>query len=85
VARVVPCTDEEKRSKEFKAANEKFSFSAFSLYKIAVKAKNACHIGDHLDVHTAQRLLLGLLMHSRNMLSGKEADRCLKAIINSLA
>jgi transposase len=48
--------DKELRSAAFREVNERFGFSAFSLHKFAVSAKNACHIGDHLDVHTVQKI-----------------------------
>ena len=55
-ARIIPYKDKGLRSNAFKAVNEKFGFSAYSLHKYAGAAKNACHIGDHLDVHTVQKI-----------------------------
>ncbi len=55
-ARAIPYKDKTKRSESFKAVNEKFGFSAFSLHKFSVDTKNACHIGEHLDVHTVQKI-----------------------------
>ncbi len=52
--------------------NELFEFNAYDMQKLA--AKNACHIGDHLDVHTIQKIVPGHFMQYKNMLFKREVD-----------
>ena len=56
VARRILSAKRKERAVAFKAVNERFGFTEYDLHKYAVKAKNACHIGDHLDVHTVQKI-----------------------------
>ena len=44
------------RDKAFNAVRDKYQFQEFSLHSFAVKTKNACWIGDHLDVHVVQKI-----------------------------
>jgi hypothetical protein len=54
-ARRVNREDKKARSKAFKDANQHYGFTEYGLHKFAIRVKNACHIGDHLDVHTVQK------------------------------
>lgn len=44
------------RGLAFKELRERFKFKDSSIQAYAVKVKNSCHIRDHLDVHTAQKV-----------------------------
>jgi len=44
------------RTAAFKSLREQFGFKDSAIQSYAVKTKNACHIGDHLDVHTVQKV-----------------------------
>ena len=39
----------------FRRLDEKFGFREYDLHAVATRVKNACHIGDHLDAHVAQK------------------------------
>ena len=44
------------RNAAFKAARDQFQFQEYSVHTFAVRTKNACWIGDHLDVHVVQKI-----------------------------
>jgi putative transposase len=44
------------RNVAFKAALDQHQFQEYGLHTFAVQAKNACWIGDHLDVHVVQKI-----------------------------
>ncbi|MBF0505168.1 MAG: transposase, partial [Candidatus Omnitrophica bacterium] len=44
------------RAQTFKDLNKKFEFNEYSLHAFAAITKNACHIGDHLDINTCQKI-----------------------------
>jgi len=44
------------RAQVFRDLNEAFEFREYNLHSFAVKVKNGCHIGDHLDVHVCQKV-----------------------------
>jgi len=44
------------RNVAFKAARDQHQFQEYGLHTFAVQAKNACWIGDHLDVHVVQKI-----------------------------
>lgn len=44
------------RTEAFKALNERFDFSEYGLHSFAIKTKNSCFIGNHLDAHTTQKV-----------------------------
>jgi len=44
------------RNAAFKAARESHQFQEYGLHSFAVATKNACWIGDHLDVHVVQKV-----------------------------
>lgn len=44
------------RSQGFKKLRERYKFKDSSIQSYAVKIKNSCHIKDHLDVHTVQKV-----------------------------
>ena len=56
------------RSALFKEANARYGFTEYALHKYAVAGKNRCAIGDHLDVHTVQKIATrafsAVLMHA---------------------
>ena len=44
------------RTDAFRRLDEKFGFREYDLHAVATHVKNACHIGDHLDAHVAQKV-----------------------------
>ena len=44
------------RTAIFRRLDEKFGFREYDLHAVATRTKNACHIGDHLDAHVAQKI-----------------------------
>jgi transposase len=44
------------RTASFKALVEKYSFRDYDIQAYALKSKNACHIVDHLDANTCQKI-----------------------------
>ena len=44
------------RTATFRRLDEKFGFREYDLHAVAIRTKNACHIGDHLDAHVAQKV-----------------------------
>lgn len=44
------------RSRMFRQINERYGFREYDLHAYAAKIKNACWIGDHLDINTVQKL-----------------------------
>lgn len=44
------------RTQAFRILNETFAFREYDIHSFAVEVKNSCHIGDHLDVHTCQKV-----------------------------
>jgi hypothetical protein len=40
----------------FKQLTNKFQFNEYSLYSFIAKTKNSCHIKDHLDINTYQKI-----------------------------
>lgn len=44
------------RNELFKAAKAACAFDEYSIHAFAAKTKNACWIGDHLDINTAQKV-----------------------------
>lgn len=44
------------RSELFKSLREQYGFKDSAVQSFAVKTKNSCHLGDHLDVHTTQKV-----------------------------
>ena len=56
-ARKLPnCTKKKDRGEAFRLCRETHSFNEYSLHSFAAKDKNACWIGDHLDVNTVQKV-----------------------------
>ena len=44
------------RTREFKALNSWFGLREYDLHSYACICKNSCHIGNHLDTHTCQKV-----------------------------
>ena len=44
------------KTEAFTLLNKSFGFREYDLHAFAVSTKNACHIGDHLDVHVCQKI-----------------------------
>ena len=44
------------RTVGFSRIRKQYGFSEYDLHRFAVATKNACHIGDHLDTHTCQKI-----------------------------
>jgi transposase len=44
------------RAQAFKDLNKKFEFNEYALHAFAAITKNSCHIGDHLDINTCQKI-----------------------------
>lgn len=50
------CKDKKERSALFRKAAEPFALDEYSLHGFAATTKNACWIGDHLDINTCQKI-----------------------------
>lgn len=59
------------RSSEFRKLDARFGFREYDLHAYATKTKNACHIGDHLDAHTTQKLASRAFAAAREYAFGK--------------
>ena len=44
------------RTELFKTIRQRYHFSDYDLQAFAIKTKNSCFIGDHLDTHTVQKI-----------------------------
>jgi len=44
------------KTESFSLLNKSFEFREYDLHAFAVSTKNSCHIGDHLDVNTCQKI-----------------------------
>lgn len=49
-------TDKKDRAKAFRWARQAVDFDEYALHRFVVQTKNACWIGDHLDVHVCQKI-----------------------------
>jgi putative transposase len=52
----IPKEDKEDRKTAFTAVRARFELKASAIQSFAIRTKNACHIGDHLDAHTTQKV-----------------------------
>lgn len=59
------------RSSEFRKLDARFGFREYDLHVYATKTKNACHIGNHLDAHTTQKLASRAFAAAREYAFGK--------------
>lgn len=50
------CKDKKERSALFRKAAAPFALDEYSLHAFAAESKNACWIGDHLDINTCQKI-----------------------------
>jgi TPR repeat protein/transposase len=62
------------RTEAFRTLDESFGFREYDLHAYATKAKNACHIGDHLDSHVCQKIATRAFDAARQFAFGKRGE-----------
>ncbi len=55
-ARRIPREQKDERRRAFRAATNRYGFTAFAIEAFGTTCKNACWIGEHLDAHTSQKV-----------------------------
>jgi putative transposase len=50
------CADKKERKELFKRIQKEACLSDYNLQAFAIKTKNSCHISDHLDTHSVQKI-----------------------------
>jgi len=59
------------RTAEFRKLEKKFGFREYDLHAYATKARNSCHMRDHLDSHVVQKLATRAFFAAQEYVFGK--------------